>query len=192
MKKTFEIILIIAGLILGSLASITTTMTATQVIVTTNQDTKVKIKEDGNLVSKVTVPGKSMLPVHNKNNNMMYSPTLSVDNLTGYDNGDNYIAKSYDVSIDKDIENAHLQVELILSEDTMTGTVRALVNYGGEIHILSAQDNIVTFENTITTKSKAFGFTLYYEMEDESCTIENINASTGVDVEVNLYAYVTE
>lgn len=190
MKKAFEIILVIVGIILGSMARIDTHMSATQISVITNQDTKVLIKSDGKLVSNVTIEGKEMLPIHNKDGALLYSPTLSLDNLTSYDNGDNYIFKQYDISIDKDIENAYLEIELEVSEDSLTPSVRALVRYDNETHELSAESPSYTFNKILSTKAKPLGVSLFYELAD--CTIEQINESKGVDVSIKLYANVKE
>lgn len=191
MKKTFEIILIIAGLILGSMATISTTMVATQVIVKTNQDAKIEILENGNKVNKVTIEGKSMLPLHLNSSQMLcYSPTLDVNNITTLDNGDNYIFKQYDINLDKDIANAHLQVDIEVGEDSLQNAARVLVNYAGEKKVLSASENSVVFDSLLTTATKTLGVTFYYEME--ACTIDEINASTNTDVTVKLYANVVE
>lgn len=190
-RKIFEIVLVIVGLILGSMANISSHFTAMQISVVTNQDAKVVIKENGQFVNDVTIEGKEMLPVHLNNDNMLcYSPTLSTDNITSLDNGDNYIFKQYDIKLDKDIEKAHLQVDIELNEDSLKGAVKVMVRYKDEIHLLDAENNSVVFDGLLTTQTGQLGVTFYYEMTE--CTIDEINASTGTDVNVKLYANVVE
>ena len=190
-RKIFEIVLVIVGLILGSMANISSHFTAMQISVVTNQDAKVVIKENGEFVNDVTIEGKEMLPVHLNDDNMLcYSPTLSTDNITSLDNGDNYIFKQYDIKLDKDIEKAHLQVDIELNEDSLKGAVKVMVRFDKEVHILDANNSSVLFDTLLTTSTKQLGVTFYYEMTE--CTIDEINASTGTDVNVKLYANVVE
>ena len=92
--------------------------------------------------------------------------------------------------LDKDIANAHLQVDIEVGEDSLQNAARVLVNYAGEKKVLSASENSVVFDSLLTTATKTLGVTFYYEME--ACTIDEINASTNTDVTVKLYANVVE
>ena len=194
MKKTFEIILIIVGLILGSMARISTHLTPAHIDVKTNQDVKVIIKDNDKQVNEIEFEGISMIPIHMTGGGFLFSPTLSMDDLISDARvNENRITKYYNISTDKDVDNCYLYAELELSgEDELNNAVRVTIQQGKNIYTVKQGEPILMDAFKLSTKDRYLCFDFYYELEDPSCTIENINNATGTDVTLKLYGYVTE
>lgn len=194
MKKTFEIILIIVGLILGSMARINTHLTPAHIDVKTNQDVRVLIKDNDKQVNEIEFEGISMIPIHMTGGAFLFSPTLSMDDLISDARvNENRITKYYNISVDKDVDNCYLYAELELSgEDELNNAVRVTIQQGKNIYTVKHGEPILMDAFQLTTKDRYLCFDFYYELEDPSCTIDNINNATGTDVTLKLYGYVTE
>lgn len=194
-KKTFEIVVVLVGLILGSLATINTSMTATQIVYTSNQDVKVEIVNGNSVITQANIQGKSLLPLHYENGVFYFSPTLSLDDLVS-DNrvSENYIFSNKTLKASKNVDNCYLQVELVIAgEDEINEAIRLLVKIGQDSYVLS-KDNPTALTNLLLTTNNSISsqFTLWYELADESITVDNLNNSEGADIQINLYAYVEE
>lgn len=191
-RKVFEIILVIVGLILGSLASIHGEVIPNRVNVVTNQDTQIRIKDGGQLVSDVEVGNLDILPIHYENGIFYWSDTLSMDDLVQGDGG-NYLQKIYDISLTKYIDNAYLQVEFTVDgEDAINEALRLRVKYLTNEWVLSPGESILMDKEALSTTAITVILTMWYELSDESCTIDNMNAATGSNYSINLYANVVE
>lgn len=191
-RKVFEIVLVIVGIILGSLASLHGNIIPTSVKVITNQDVQVKIKQNGAKVSDIEIGDLDILPIHYEDGKYYYSATLSMDDLVQGHNG-NYYQNVYDVSLTKQTDNAYLQVEFnVEGEDAINDALRLRVKYLTNEWVLSKGESIIVDSNKMTTSDMSIVLTLWYELSDPSCTIENINAATGSSYSIDLYAYVTE
>lgn len=192
MRKVFEIVLIIVGLILGSLANIHGNVIPTRVNVVTNQDVQIKIKQGGSKVSDIELGDLDILPIHYEDGKFYHSDTLSMDDLIQGDNG-NFFQNTYDVSLTKQIDNAYLQVEFnVEGGDAINDALRLRVKYLTDEWVLRNGESIVVDKNALTTGDMSIVLTMWYELSDSSCTIENINAATGSSYSIDLYAYVTE
>ena len=195
-RRTFEIVLIILGIILGSIASFTGTIIPTRVSVVTNQDTKVRIKQGGSYVSEIELGDLQYVPIHyNANNGVYYfSDTLSMDNLSENGALNEKFHNIYDISLTKYIDNAHLQVELVIEgSDEINGSLRALVKYKTETVILSQENPCAVFDTMVlSNEDQTIVIDIWYELEDPSCTIDNMNAAVGSNISLNLYANVVE
>ena len=185
MKKAFEIILIIVGIILGSVARINTTLTPQRVIVSTN--------EDVNVVSSINWNGYEFLPVHQDNGVLYFSPTLSMDDLVSDSRAsENYWFNNFSYRINKKVDNCYLTVGLVAEgEDAIKDSIRLMVQYGKDIYVVKPGETVDTNIPLDTTK-KAIQCSVYYELEDPSCTIDNINAAQGTSISLEFYANVTE
>lgn len=194
MRRTFEIILIILGLILGSMASISGTIIPTRVSVITNQDTQVRIKKGGSYETNIEVGAMEYVPIHYENGVFYFSDTLSMDNLKEEGALNEKFHNTYDISLTRGIDNAHLEVELVIDgEDAINDSIRAMVKYKTETVMLSKNNPSATFETMIlSTESQTISIDMWFELEDESCTIENMNAAEGSSISLNLYANVLE
>lgn len=191
-RKVFEIVLVIVGIILGSLASLHGNIIPTSVKVITNQDVQVKIKQNGAKVSDIEIGDLDILPIHYEDGKYYYSATLSMDDLVQGHNG-NYYQNVYDVSLTKQTDNAYLQVEFnVEGEDAINDALRLRVKYLTNEWVLSKGESIIVDSNKMTTSDMSIVLTLWYELSDPSCTIENINAATGSSYSIDLYAYVSE
>lgn len=193
-RRTFEIVLIILGIILGSIASFTGTIIPTRVSVVTNQDTKVRIKQGGSYVSEIELGDLQYVPIHYENGVYYFSDTLSMDNLSENGALNEKFHNTYDISLTKYIDNAHLQVELVIEgNDDINGSIRALVKYKTETVILSQENPCAVFDTMVlSNEDQTIVIDIWYELEDPSCTIDNMNAAVGSNISLNLYANVTE
>ena len=194
MRRTFEIILIILGLILGSMASISGTIIPTRVSVITNQETQVRIKKGGSYETNIEVGAMEYIPIHYENGVFYFSDTLSMGNLKEEGALNEKFHNTYDISLTKYIDNAHLEVELAIEgEDAINDSIRAMVKYKTETVMLSKNSPSATFETMIlSNEDQTIVIDIWYELEDPSCTIENMNAAEGSSISINLYANVIE
>lgn len=194
MRRTFEIILIVLGIILGSIAQLSGTIIPSRISVITNQDTKIQIKKGGSYVSNIELGAMEYLPVHFENGVFYFSNTMEMDNLSEDGALNERFQTTYDISLTRATDNAHLEVELeIDGEDAVNDSIRARVKYKTEEIILSKLNPSGTFDTMLlTTEPQTIIVSIWYELEDESCTIENINAAEGSNISLNLYANVTE
>lgn len=192
-RTLFQIVIVLVGLILGSLASISTNMIPTQVEVVSNQDVHVRFYNMTSYISTVTMNSSSILPVHYTGTAFYFSPTLSMDDLTKDNATDNTITTVRQISIDKATENAYLQCELVINgDDAINDAIRAAVIIGSHRYLLTPDDPVVLTDVKLTTANTSVQFVFFYELEDESVTIDNINNATGSNVKVNLYVNITE
>lgn len=193
-RRTFEIVLIILGIILGSIASFTGTIIPARVSVVTNQDTKVRIKQGGSYVSEIELGDLQYVPIHYENGVYYFSDTLSMDNLSESGALNEKFHNTYDISLTKYIDNAHLQVELVIEgNDDINGSIRALVKYKTETVILSQENPSAVFDTMVlSNEDQTIVIDIWYELEDPSCTIDNMNAAVGSNISLNLYANVVE
>lgn len=192
MRKVFEIVLIIVGLILGSLANIHGNVIPTRVNVVTNQDVQIKIKQGGSKVSDIELGDLDILPIHYEDGKFYHSDTLSMNDLIQGDNG-NFFQNTYDVSLTKQIDNAYLQVDFnVDGEDAINDALRLRVKYLTDEWVLRNGESIVVDKNALTTGDMSVVLTMWYELSDPSCTIENINAASGSEYRIELYANVSE
>lgn len=195
MKKAIDIVIIIVGIVLTSVMTINTRISPVKVNVISNEDVKIVLKENGEEVSNIEIPNKEMLPVHNQGGYLWYSPTLSMDDLvtTGSLVSANSITQTYDILLNKETENVVLEAHLIITgDDALNKAVRVQVQQGTKRYVLSQDNPEVITDVALTTTGKALQIKIYYEMEDESCTFENINAAEGCDIQLELYAHITE
>lgn len=194
MRRTFEIILIILGLILGSMASISGTIIPTRVSVITNQETQVRIKKGGSYETNIEVGAMEYVPIHYENGVFYFSDTLSMDNLKEEGALNEKFHNTYDISLTRGIDNAHLEVELVIEgEDAINDSLRAMVKYKTETVMLSKNSPSATFETMIlSNEDQTISIDMWYELADESCTIDNMNAAEGSSISINLYANVIE
>lgn len=192
-RGTYTVVLLITGLLLGSLATISTSVVPTRIEVVSNEDTRVVVSNSSTqATSSVTVPGKSMLPLHQENGRFYFSENLSMDSLVQTDDETNRIKGAYNVTLSKDTNNAKLKTVLEISgEDEVNNAIRVKVDVGQETAILSLANSEHTFNAVLSkTQAKQLFYNIYYELEDESCTIENLNNAEGSDITLKLYAYV--
>jgi len=195
-RKLFKIVITLTGLIIGSLASINTQMIPTRIQVVSNENVHLVLKDNGNNVSSVNVSGMSLLPIHVDNTGYYFSPTLSMDDLSKTDVrvSENYIFKSVDARLDTQTDNAYLQAELLINgEDKVNKAIRCQLRIGTNYYYLSQDEPICLTDVLLSdTKDTTIKASFYYELEDETCTIENLNNANGSDVELKLYVYVKE
>ena len=194
-RKTITITLTVLGLILGSMATIKTSAIPTRINVQSNEDVKILINNGGSQVSSVNFKSASMLPLHENNGILYFSPSLSLDDLVN-DNrvSENYIYGSYEFVLNKATDNCYLQVEMVLDgEDEVNSALRCMVEFKNQHYILSPESPTALITTAKLSKTPiAPIFYIWYELADESCTIENLNAAEGVNITLNLYAYITE
>lgn len=192
-RTLFQIVLVLVGLIIGSLASISTNMIPSRVEVISNQDVHVKFYNMGSFLSSVTMNSGSILPVHYTGTAFYFSPTLSMDDLTKDGATDNTITSVRQVMIDKATENAYLQCQLeITGDDAVNDAIRVAVISGTHRYLLSPDEPTVLTDVKLGTSAISVQFVFFYELDDESITIDNINNAEGSNVKVNLYVNVQE
>lgn len=195
-RKLFEIVIVLLGCILGSLATLTTSIVPTQISVINNNEVQVRFWNNGDPSTTVDITGKSMLPLHEADGKFYFSPTLSMEDLnTDADKiAENLLTVKKDVNTDKTIQNVCLQVDLELSgNDEANKCVRAYVKNGSNIYYLSYDEpSVVCYNISLTKSAREIEFGLWYELDNEYCTIDNLNSATGSDVQFKLYAYVVE
>lgn len=192
-RGTYTIILLITGLLLGSLATITTSVVPTRIQVVSNEDAQVKVNNSATpTTSNAVIPGKSMLPIHQENGRFYFSDTLSMDNLVETSDETNRIKGGFNITLTKDVENAKLKVVMEASgDDEVNNALRAKLDIGQETTVLSLDHNEYVFNVRLsTTQVQQMFYNIFYELEDESCTIENLNNAEGSDITLKLYAYV--
>lgn len=195
MRKTFTITTTILGLILASMITFTGSVVPTRIVIQDNSTT-LQIVKSAQKYSTISIGSKSMLPLHYDGNKFYYSPTISMDNLE-YDstiiNENRILFNDYNIGLSKYIDNAHLQATLELSgEDEMNKALRCMIVYDNEKKIVSLENNDIIFDGTLDSTDKTIQIYVWYELEDESVTIENINNAEGTDITLKLYAYVKE
>lgn len=189
-RKLFEIVVILVGCILGSLATLTVHVVPTQVSYVTNQNAHVYFSGQ---ISELNIEGKSMLPVHEENGYFKFSPTLTLDDLTTENAEDNYILVSKDITIDDTVDNCYLQADLELTgDDEMNKCLRVLVQQGKNRYYLSQANPSVVTDIKLSKNAVGVKFCVWYELNDPNCTIDNINSAVGTDVKIKLYANVKE
>lgn len=195
-RKLFEIVIVLVGCILGSLATLSTSIVPTQVSVKNNTEAQVRFWNDGSPLTSLNVTGKSILPIHESNGTFQFSPTLSMDDLnTDSDSiSENILVVTKEVNLDKNIDNVCLQVDLSLSgDDEMNKCIRVYVKNGNNRYYLSYdQPSVVCYNINLSKSAREIEFGVWYELDNENCTIDNINAATGTDIDFKLYAYVKE
>lgn len=192
-RKLFEIVIVLTGLILGSLATLHTSVVPTQVSYTTNQNVKVLFENSPAPLSELTKAGKSMLPLHEENGQFKFSPTLTVGDYNDDIPDENLFFNTQKVKISDNIDNCYLQAELELTgEDEMNKALRAMLMIGNDRYYLSLDNPSVLTNLLLSKTAQTIKFYIWYELDDPNCTIENINAAQGSDVDINLYGYVTE
>ena len=195
-RKLFQIVIVLVGCILGSLATLHTSIIPTQVDVVNNNDVQVRFWNSGSPLTSINVAGKSMLPLHEESGTFYYSPTLSMDDLNtdSEQMSENLFTTTREVNLDKNISNICLQVDLELSgDDEMNKAVRAYVKCGNNRYYLSYDEpSVVCYNIGLSKSAKEIEFTLWYELDNENCTIENINAAGGSNVQFKLYGFAKE
>lgn len=195
-KKLFEIVLVLLGLITGSLATIRTSIVPTQVSVVSNQDVKIQIDNGGQPLTSVKMTGGSFLPIHEEKGKFYFSPTLDMNDLVSDSRvNENYAMMNRAIYIDNDIDNCYLQAELVIEgDDELNNAIRVMINDQYKKYYLSKENPVVLCDGKmLTSKNRSStSFYLWYELSDESITIDNINNGQGAEVTINLYAYVKE
>lgn len=195
-RKLFQIVIVLLGLITTSLATLTGTIVPTRVEYVTNQDVKIDLLNvSGNAVSTLSMPSKSVLPLH-YDNVFYFSPTLSMDDLSTDNSNkqlsDNKIVVTQNMKLDKETDNAYLEVEFVVKgNDAINDSLRCLIVRGTEKHLLNPNERILT-DIKLTTSPIPVEFTVFYELDCESTTIDNINNAEGADITLNLYVNVKE
>lgn len=195
-RKLFQIVIVLLGLISTSLATLTGTIVPTRVEYVTNQDVKIDLLNvSGNAVSTLSMPNKSVLPLH-YDNVFYFSPTLSMDDLSTDNSNkqlsDNKIVVTQNMKLDKETDNAYLEVEFVVKgNDAINESLRCLIVRGTEKHLLKPNERILT-DIKLTTSPIPVEFDVFYELDSESTTIENINNAEGADITLNLYVNVKE
>lgn len=193
-RNTYTVTIVLLGLLLGSMLTINTSVVPTRVNVNSN-NTQVVVKQGTQKLSEISFVGKSILPVHFDGYNHYYSPTLDkngTDYETGANASSNVINQSYDVGISKTVENAYLQVDLELTEDVMNNSLRVMITFRNETHILKAEEPSALFNKKLDTNCLNFNIKIWYELEDSNTTIDNINASNGTEITLKAYANIKE
>lgn len=195
-RKLFQIVIVLLGLISTSLATLTGSIVPTRVEYVTNQDVKIDLlNTSGNAVSTLSMPNKSVLPLH-YDNKFYFSPTLSMDDLstdnTNKELTDNKINAVQNIRLDKETDNAYLEVEFVVKgNDAINESLRCLIVRGTEKHLLKPNEKIST-DIKLSTSPIPIEYTVFYELDCESTTIENINNAEGADIEIKLYVNVKE
>ena len=189
-RGTYTITLILTGLLLGSLATIRTSIVPTRIQVVSNE-TEVRLSNSSTqATSSVEIEGKSLLPLHYDNGRFYFSETLSMDNLVQTDDETNRLKGGFNVSLTEQISNAKIKAELVLDgEDEVNSAIRVKLDYGQETVVLS-QENSEHIFSAYHTQTKQMFYNIWYELEDENCTIENLNDAEGTDITIKLYVYV--
>lgn len=194
-RTLFTIIVILTGLILGSIATINTSIVPTRVQVSTNAEVKVLIKEGTKKVSSINLTGASLLPIHVEDGKFYYSATLNMNDLI-IDNKaiENTVQTGYDLYIDTDIENVKLQAELVVEgNDAINHAVRVLLKQNGTYYTLSPENPTVLVDCYLKkSQATSVQLFLYYELADESVNIDNINNAEGCNIKINFYGYIEE
>lgn len=196
LKRTITITIIVLGLILGSVARLDTTMVGTKVNYFSTEDVKVYINDgDNKKLGTLTLADGDLIPCHFDGNNFYKSATLTMDDLKSITDqyAYYYITKTVEVYTSKTIDNTYLQAELVVEgEDELNGAIRAIVKTDNNKKYVMSQESPTALVTDIklTSTPKSYIFYFYYELEDENVTIENLNASTGANVSLNLYAYI--
>lgn len=192
-RNLFEIVLILVGLIAGSLASIDIGVIPTEIAYITNQDAHVLVKNGGAYISTAYKNAQSMLPVHEENRKFYFSPTLELDNLEEITDYSNYQMYGSELKLDKETENAYLQVDIEYeTEDEANKALKVLFRCDGKDYYLDDETMSVLTDVPLTTKAKVFNVYVWYELTDPDCSVDVLNASQGTNVKVKLYAYVKE
>lgn len=179
MKKAFEIILIIVGIILGSVARINTTLTPQRVIVSTNEDVKVEIWDGAKFVSSIDLNGYEFLPVHQDNGVFYFSPTLSMDDLVSDARAsENYWFNNFSYRINKSVDNCYLTVGLVAEgEDAIKDSIRLMVQYGKDIYVVKPGETVDTNIPLDTTKKALNWLTLEDKFNEKENEIKRYEAA---------------
>lgn len=193
-RTLFEIVIILLGLIVGSLATIDIGVIPTQISYITNQDAHVVIKGAGGSYFSTSFKNTmSLLPVHEENGRFYFSSTLSTDDLEEITDFSNYQYYSSELKLDKATDNAYLQVDVDFEgTDEANKALKVLFRCDNKDYYLDTETPSVITDVLLTTKPKAFNVYVWYELTDEDCTVDNLNAATGTNVKVEMYAYVKE
>lgn len=189
--------IIIAGMLLGAQAIMSTSVKPVQVV-SGSGDVDIKVAKSGysTQYSELELSGKCLTPVHYdvSTNKWYYSNILSMESTTEYtlNQMKDYIMwGDYEFSTESK-NDAYVRLELVLDgNDELNKALRVKISgpYLGT-YVLSSENNVIDTESYINSDRKQpVTIYIWYELEDESCTIDNINAANGTNIQIKVGAY---
>ena len=187
--------ILFAGMLLGTQATMTTSVKP--VLVETGEgtvDIKVSKSNSDTLYDTLEMTGKCLTPISYENDKWYYSKTLDIADITEVTESqikDYILSGSYTFSTEtKDVNYVRLELELD-GNDELNKALRVMVS-GPQIgtKILSMENPVLDTSAKISKLySQSVNIYIWYELADESCTIENINNANGVNIKIKVGAY---
>lgn len=187
--------ILFAGMLLGTQATMTTSVKP--VLVETGEgtvDIKVSKSNSDTLYDTMEMTGKCLTPISYENDKWYYSKTLNISDIeevTESQIKDYILSGSYTFSTEtKDVNYVRLELELD-GNDELNKALRVMVS-GPQIgtKILSMENPVLDTSAKISKLySQSVNIYIWYELADESCTIENINNANGVNIKIKVGAY---
>ena len=171
--------IIIAGMLLGTQAIMSTSVKPVQVV-SGGGTADIKVSKTGNSTeySTMELSGKCLTPVHHdiSTNKWYYSSQL--------DGGYDFTTESK--------QDVYIRLELELDgNDELNKALRVKVSgpYLGT-YVLSADNNVIDTDSYINSNMvQSCNVYIWYELEDENCTIDNINNANGTNIQIKVGAY---
>lgn len=187
--------ILFAGMLLGTQATMTTSVKP--VLVETGEgtvDIKVSKSNSDTLYDTLEMTGKCLTPISYENDKWYYSKTLDITDITEVTESqikDYILSGSYTFSTEtKDVNYVRLELELD-GNDELNKALRVMIS-GPQIgtKILSMGNPVLDTSAKISKLySQSVNIYIWYELADESCTIENINNANGVNIKIKVGAY---
>lgn len=189
--------IIIAGMLLGAQAIMSTSVKPVQVV-SGGGTADIKVSKSGNSTeySTVELSGKCLTPVHHdvSTNKWYYSSQLDMSVLEEYtlsQMNDYIMYGGYDFTTESK-KDVYIRLELELDgNDELNKTLRVKVSgpYLGT-YVLSADNNVIDTDSYINSNMvQSCNVYIWYELEDENCTIDNINNANGTNIQIKVGAY---
>ena len=189
--------IIIAGMLLGTQAVMSTSVKPVQVV-SGSGDADIKVSKSGSSTeyAQMELSGKCLTPVHHEvsTNKWYYSSQLSMDHLEEYtvsQMNDYILWGAYDFTTDSK-KDVYIRLELELDgADELNKALRVKISgpYLGT-YVLSADNSVIDTDSYINESVvQSCNIYIWYELEDENCTVENINSADGTNIQIKVGAY---
>lgn len=189
--------IIIAGMLLGAQAIMSTSVKPVQVV-SGSGTADIKVSKSGNSTeySTMELSGKCLTPVHHDvpTNKWYYSSQLDMSVLEEYtlsQMNDYIMYGGYDFTTESK-KDVYIRLELELDgNDELNKALRVKVSgpYLGT-YVLSADNNVIDTDSYINSNMvQSCNVYIWYELEDENCTIDNINNANGTNIQIKVGAY---